>query len=382
MPYTAYTRNRQWPFSSSSGFTNLSGSVQFFSEQAGYKTSKPSKLVPLAYTLRLGGCNKPRAVKPSPSASWSPRSMKGGDNSHPEGRCINDYYGIRARAQNRARSNLIDALHSEESAQLGAAAAEWNSSFQMIADRAQTLINSYRRLRKGDVRGAAKALKLPQREAKTASKSLKRGADTGSVWLEWWFGWSPLIDDIHSAVKVLEQQFPYNRVMGSGRGHHIASNEVLRSTSTFHETFSGRIDARVGIHAKVRLANPNLAKASQLGLINPATVAWEVIPFSFLVDWFVPVSDFLESFSDTVGWDLKDVIVSSKTGGTGWSWTIKALSYANAWHYYEDVYATYFTRTVGTALPPYLLRPNKLNGLSLTRAATSVALLLQVLRGG
>jgi hypothetical protein len=308
--------------------------------------------------------------------------MKGSNNSHPEGRAVNDYYGIRARAQNRARSNLIDSLRAEESAQLGAALAEWNSSFDMIADRATSLLQSYRRLRKGDVRGAAKALKIPQRKAQTSSKALKGGADAGSVWLEWWFGWSPFIDDIHSAVKVLEQQFPYASVLGSGRGHIIASNETLVNTSTYLETFSGRMDARVGIHAKVRLANPNLAKASQLGLVNPATVAWEVIPFSFLVDWFVPVSDFLDSFSDTVGWDFKDVIVTSKTGGTGWSWTIKAKNYANAWHYYEDMYCTYFTRTVGTSLPSYLLKPNKLNGLSLTRAATSVSLLLQVLRGG
>ena len=55
------------------------------------------------------------------------------------------------------------------------------------------------------------------------------------------------------------------------------------------------------------ISSPNSLKANQLGLVNPASVAWELIPFSFLVDWFLPVGKFLESYTDTVGMQLDNI---------------------------------------------------------------------------
>lgn len=37
--------------------------------------------------------------------------------------------------------------------------------------------------------------------------------------------------------------------------------------------------------------------ASSLGLNNPAGIVWEAIPFSFVVDWIVPVGDFIENLN-------------------------------------------------------------------------------------
>ena len=32
-----------------------------------------------------------------------------------------------------------------------------------------------------------------------------------------------------------------------------------------------------------------------LGLINPSTVAWERLPWSFVIDWFIPIGSYLDS---------------------------------------------------------------------------------------
>lgn len=41
-----------------------------------------------------------------------------------------------------------------------------------------------------------------------------------------------------------------------------------------------------------------------LGLTNPASVAWELVPFSFVVDWFAPVGDWLNALDATLGYSF------------------------------------------------------------------------------
>jgi hypothetical protein len=40
---------------------------------------------------------------------------------------------------------------------------------------------------------------------------------------------------------------------------------------------------------------------AQTGFTNPINLIWEVIPFSFVWDWFQPIGPWLESFSDFHG---------------------------------------------------------------------------------
>lgn len=49
------------------------------------------------------------------------------------------------------------------------------------------------------------------------------------------------------------------------------------------------------------MADPMQYMLSQLGLANPAVVAWELVPWSFVVDWVFPVCDFLAGFTSGLG---------------------------------------------------------------------------------
>jgi hypothetical protein len=50
------------------------------------------------------------------------------------------------------------------------------------------------------------------------------------------------------------------------------------------------------------LSNPKLAELSSLGLINPLEIVWEVLRYSFVVDWFLPVGEWLGSLTADVGY--------------------------------------------------------------------------------
>lgn len=45
-----------------------------------------------------------------------------------------------------------------------------------------------------------------------------------------------------------------------------------------------------------------LRQAAQWNLgINPLLTAWELVPYSFVVDWFIPIGDFIGQFGSSVG---------------------------------------------------------------------------------
>jgi hypothetical protein len=63
---------------------------------------------------------------------------------------------------------------------------------------------------------------------------------------------------------------------GNGRSHTAKVRGFVRT--------SGKIDFQI--------ENPLTNTLSSLGLTNPLNVAWELVPFSFVVDWFIPIGDF------------------------------------------------------------------------------------------
>jgi hypothetical protein len=57
---------------------------------------------------------------------------------------------------------------------------------------------------------------------------------------------------------------------------------------------------------KVRVSNAFISNLDTAGVINPLSIAWELSPYSFVVDWFIPVGNVLSALSDTIGLELQD----------------------------------------------------------------------------
>lgn len=210
--------------------------------------------------------------------------------------------------ENRAYEKFINELHA--SASLGAAVAEAASSYSMIATRASQLWKFTRDVRRGDLDSAARTLNL----SAVPKRASKKKAWSGN-WLEFNLGWSPMIGDIGNAIDVLQNDFGYEnpraRVGEVQKTYHLSpptqgSNPaaVYPGFNTWHtyRYWLGRRSVACG--ARVAVANPNLLLANQLGFVNPAAVAWELVPMSFVVDWFVNIGDVLNSFSDFLGLTL------------------------------------------------------------------------------
>lgn len=135
-------------------------------------------------------------------------------------------------------------------------------------------------------------------------KSLRRpGAhkfqDIPGLWLEYAFGWSPLVSDCYNILNKtfeppkMKVQKEYSEVIDRS----FDDNDVSR----VRLTGSCRVDIRATASCMVSVDVPALAALAQYGINNPAAVAWELIPWSFVVDWFIPVGDYIEQLGATAG---------------------------------------------------------------------------------
>lgn len=226
-----------------------------------------------------------------------------------------------ARARSRFNSKM------GESALWSVNFAERKQALAMMASRLQSLVTFTSRLKRFDFIGAGRALaqaadqrefsplsnrgkrKLKQRSreyrydahvrAAVRDKRLRASSKYfANNYLEFHFGWSPLMSDIYSTIDILQQDVSPQSI--------FASSKMDGSFRT--ATVTVKSEERCKIIGSYTVSNPNLWLANQLGLVNPALVAFELVPFSFVLDWFVNVSEVLGNMSEHWGVTFVDAI--------------------------------------------------------------------------
>jgi len=244
------------------------------------------------------------------------------------------YWGRMAASSRLVGINLdaeeiaaYDRLHKKlgEQANVALTAIDSGKSLLMVKNRVSSLYGAVRELKRGNIAGVARRLLGDQsRLSSSRVREIRRinTRDPASAWLEFTFGWVPLIQDIYAAISVLEQDFGYHSVKVSVK----KPEQVVYSTMYWDGNVALPSQADrwtesgiVAAGGSVRITNPNLLLARQLGLVNPAFVAWDAVPFSFIVDWFLPVGKFLNSFSNEVGVELLRTYVTERRTLAGYT---------------------------------------------------------------
>lgn len=282
---------------------------------------------------------------------------------------------------NSLRNKLSTALRSTERAALALTIAGAEQSALMVAGRARSLMTSYSHLKRGDVKKAAAALRqpIPPHLRRVRPQTLRK--DASGAWLEWSFGWVPAYQDIHSAIDNMYASPAITPVRVSTKGN---SMNFHQSSYRPHDGW-GSYNIRRENHLVYQqygacgcsgvVENPALALASSLGLTNPTHVAWDAVPFSFVVDWFIPVGNALKSIDAFYGFRTWNEWSSVKVVGHRefhHSYLYSGGSYSNTIQY------TVNRGFRGTSLPS-VSRPQMRQSVgSLWQAITSVALLQQV----
>lgn len=149
---------------------------------------------------------------------------------------------------------------------------------------------------------------LPQDDPAFKTRSL------ASNWLEYNYAVTPLLLDIHGAAEyaadyITRVQPPVLRSAASSSrpvNKKVSVGTAVQSTARvfYQGNLNGKIDYHHVIYYQVN--RDGLRQMSQLGVTNPAATAWELTPFSFLIDWLLPVGEFLQGWDAPLGCALVD----------------------------------------------------------------------------
>lgn len=175
--------------------------------------------------------------------------------------------------------------------------AQGNQTLAMIGGTAVKLAKSIHHLRRGDVASAARSLtsgtnRAPIKPPKGGWKALTDTSvkNLSSAWLELQYGWLPLLQDVDAGAKAIAHQLTPPTRFSVVKTKTKTQTTISQSYQAFTPVKKVTEDLRIEY-----LASENLDNIALLGLNDPLTVAWELVPFSFVVDWFLPIGDYLEA---------------------------------------------------------------------------------------
>lgn len=175
----------------------------------------------------------------------------------------------------------------------------------LIGDRVRSLARGIRALKRGDLpKGIVDAIKgrdsicvrnpkYPACRKRRGDGNLGDGVDyLSGRWLEASYGWRPLLDDVFAGAQALA-------VLNY-------SQSIRTFTASHKKSFSYESDPPVSVipkyksvytvkHRIVYTLREELNPLDSLSLVNPAEIAWELLPWSFAIDWVLPVGSWLNS---------------------------------------------------------------------------------------
>lgn len=244
---------------------------------------------------------------------------------------------------NRARARCLKEAKGSGQAALGISIVKWRSSLSMIS-------------------GALQAL-----ASKRARARLYYRRKASDIYLEGIFGWVPLMSDIYRAMEVLSSAHrisPSRAKAQDTRAYGVANSTLRAGVIT---------DARAVVGVRLSLDNPNVVLLNNLGLLNPASVAWDAVPYSFVINWFVPVGTYLNALTDLLGYGVHDGFVTTfvrkSAAGSYYDYNYDSES----WDWFpRRVEQISVVRQLG--FPPFKLPTPSLPTADLSKALISLAL--------
>lgn len=192
-----------------------------------------------------------------------------------------------------------------------------------------------------------------------------------SRWLELQYGWLPLLEDTKQAAEMVAQICNYPFVKSYKARHKREKKMTPPSSYTQAIICDGLVRSQI----IARMEEVSVAKLS--GLTDPATVMWELVPYSFVVDWFIPIGNYLAARG--VASALTGTFVTSKTDKERWRFSTQSAPAGDDTKYSDVFYSGIritADRTVSTTLsvPFPKVRPLS-KALSWKHCANAVALL-------
>jgi hypothetical protein len=173
-------------------------------------------------------------------------------------------------------------------------------------------------------------------------------------WLELQYGWLPLLKDAEAAAIMLShhlnvpmrQSYRVRIMRGEDPPPRITQVGYLPT-----QTATGKAEFR---HTRVLIARVE-EKGSipqLLGLTNPELIAWELVPYSFVADWFIPIGQWMEARALVSR--LKGTFIQcDKQTGVAKTPTSSYFAFKPRGNYFSVVYSRTVSTTIKVPMPTF-----------------------------
>jgi len=169
----------------------------------------------------------------------------------------------------------------------GVSLGESKEALHLIFNSANRIARSLHALKRGNFHAAARELSDLQGVPRSrARKGPKRVADQ---WLELQYGWLPLLNDAKEGAEFLAHlhSYPSQQVVRVSRQ---AKQETQGWKSAMYDSKSTMFDRKT-----IKAILTEVDTVALAGLTDPLSVAWELLPYSFVADWFIPIGNYLSA---------------------------------------------------------------------------------------
>lgn len=313
------------------------------------------------------------------------------------------YQPPESKVYNRLYAKFREEVMGKKS-ELLTASAEWNKSLEMVNQRTLWILRSLKGLKQHGPVEFVRTLSEPvahpwtsdgleivrsrnkrarsRRRWKTRKKSKRKLQKPSDAWLEYWLGWAPAIGDIYNALDILQREFPMSHISTTvAYQREWETSSGTSPSSSFYYKRHGTGTGSLGCYADVKVHNYNLFILDQMGLINPALTAFQIIPLSFILNWFINVEQVLGALTDFAGLSLTQTgSAVRETRAVRQVGTRREVNSEGGYTYTSlngGANGVTCRRDPGPITAPKL--GLKFDRLALTQAATSVSLLVNAL---
>jgi len=144
-----------------------------------------------------------------------------------------------------------------------------------------------------------KAFTAIGRLKRSLGRAFNQAPDIGSnAWLTYTYGIRPIISDIYNTADNLRRALPEDMVVRVRRSESESrswSSTIPNANYLPPQIVSEWVKRRVEVVLKYKIPDSVLTTAGDWTSLNPVSIGWELLPYSFVIDWFVDVGGYLRN---------------------------------------------------------------------------------------
>lgn len=254
----------------------------------------------------------------------------------------------------------------DQKVNLGVAFAERAATAELVGSSARRIAQAFTFARKGKFKRAASALGVSSRKQQPSN------------WLELQYGWKPLLSDIYGATELLRNRGKLGflvTVKAATRNVVDVLTDPVNKNGPYQYRRHFRGEWGHFARCDYLPGSGFMRVLSYSGISNPLEIAWELVPYSFVVDWFLSVGNWLSALDAANGFEFKSGSITYRRVSS------KEVTSDLSGIYYGSFKGSAYNKTVqrevllSSPLPyaPYVKNPVSLghmaNGLSLLAEA-------------